>query len=92
MADQCVDTYIYKKEDKKKCTNYWGISLLILLGKVYAKCLEKRCREIVEPLLQDAEFGFRPGRSTLDKIFALQQVFEKSWEYAKEVYSRFLDL
>ena len=28
----------------------------------------------------------------MDKIFALQQVFEKSWEYAKEVYTCFVDL
>ena len=26
------------------------------------------------------------------QIFALQQVFEKSWEYAKEVYTCFVDL
>ena len=31
-------------------------------------------------------------RSTMDQIFALQQVFEKSWEYAKEVYTCFVDL
>ena len=40
---------IHKKGDKKKCPNYGGISLLSLPGKVYAKCIEKRCREIVEP-------------------------------------------
>ena len=28
----------------------------------------------------------------MDQIFALQQVFEKSWEYAKEVYTCFVDL
>ena len=27
----------------------------------------------------------------MDQIFALQQVFEKSWEYAKEVYTCFAD-
>ena len=50
MADQCVNIS-HKKRDKKKCTNYRGISLLSLPGKVYAKCLEKRYREIVEPQL-----------------------------------------
>ena len=28
----------------------------------------------------------------MDQIFALQQVFEKSWKYAKEVYICFVDL
>ena len=42
---------IYKKGDKKKCNNYRGISLLSLPGKVYEKCLEKRCCEIVKPQL-----------------------------------------
>ena len=83
---------IHKKGDKKKCTNYRGISLLSLPGKVYAKCLEKRCREIVESKLEDAQCGFRPGRCTMDQIFALQQIFEKSWEYAKDVYACFVDL
>ena len=40
----------------------------------------------------DAQCGFRPGRSTMDQIFALQQVFEKSWEYAKKVNACFVDL
>ena len=83
---------IHKKGDKKKCTNYRGISLLSLLGNVYAKCLKKRCREIVKPQLQDALCIFRLGRSTMDQIFVLQQVFKKSWKYAKEVYTCFVDL
>ena len=70
---------IHKKEDKKKCTNYRGISLISVPGKVYAKCLEKKCHEIAEPKLTDAQCGFRPGRSTIDQIFALQQIFEKLW-------------
>ena len=82
---------IHKKGDKKKCNNYRGISLISVPGKVYAKCLEKKCREIVEPKLTDAQCGFRPGRSTMDQIFALQQVFEKSWEYAKKVNASFVD-
>ena len=63
---------IHKKGDKKKCTNYRDISLLSLPGKVYAKCFEKRCREIVEPQLQDAQCGFHPATSTMDQIFLLQ--------------------
>ena len=69
-----------------------SISLISVPGKVYAKCLEKKCREIVQDKLTDAQCGFRPGRSTMDQIFALQQIFEKSWEYAKEVNACFVDL
>ena len=83
---------IHKKRDKKKCANYRDISLPSLSEKVYAKCLEKRCCEIFEPQLQDAQYGLRSCRSTMDQIFALQQVFEKLWEYAKEVYTFFVDL
>ena len=83
---------IHKKGDKRKCNNYRGISLISVPGKVYAKCLEKKCREIVDPKLTDAQCGFCPGRSTMDQIFALQQIFEKSWEYAKEVNACFVDL
>ena len=35
---------------------------------------------------------FFSGRSTMDQIFALQQVFEKSWQYVKEVLSCFVEL
>ena len=83
---------IHKKGDKRKCTNYRGISLISVVGKVYAKCLKKKCREIVEPKLTRTQCGVRPGRSTMDQIFALQQIFEKSWEYAKEVNACIVDL
>jgi len=42
------------------------------------KCLEKRYREMIEPMLNDTQCGFRPGRSTTDQIFTLQQIFQKS--------------
>ena len=83
---------IFKKRDRKQCTNYRGISLLSLPGKVYAKCLERKCREIVESKLEDGQCGFRPGRSTTDQIFTLKQIFEKSWEYGKDLFACFVDL
>jgi len=30
--------------------------------------------------------------STTNQIFTLQQIFEKCWEYAKDVYTCFVDL
>ena len=39
---------------KRKCTTCRGSSPINVLSKVYAKCLEKKRREIVEPKLTDA--------------------------------------
>ena len=83
---------IFKKGDRKQCTNYREISLLSLPGKVYAKCLKRKCREIVESKLEDGQCGFRPSRSTTDQIFTLKQIFEKSWEYGKDLFACFVDL
>ena len=83
---------VHKKGSQRECSNYRGISLLSIPGKVYARCLERRCREVVENQLEDEQCGFRPGRSITDQIFTLRQIFEKSWEYAKDVYACFVDL
>ena len=83
---------IFKKGDRKQCTNYRRISLLSLPGKVYAKYLERKCREIVESKLEDGQYCFRPGRSTMDRIFTLKQIFKKSWEYGKDLFACFVDL
>ena len=82
----------YKKGDREECSNYRGISLLNIPGKVHAKCLEKKCREIVESELKDGQCGFRPGRSTTEQIFTLRQIFKKFWEFAKDVFACFVDL
>ena len=75
---------LFKKGDRKQCTKYKGISLLSLHGKVYAKYLERKCREIVESKLEDGHWNFRPGRSTTDQIFTLKQIFVKSWKYGRQ--------
>ena len=63
---------IFKKGDRKQCTNCRGISLLNLPGKVYVKYHERKCLEIVESKLEDGQCGFRPGRKTADQIFTLK--------------------
>lgn len=83
---------VYKKGDKMECSNYRGISLLSLPGKIYAKVLESKVRAIVEPRMADEQCGFRPGRSVTDQVFTLKQIQEKAWEYAKDVFIAFIDL
>ena len=63
-----------------------------ILWLTCAKCLERKCREKVESKLEDGQCGFCPGRSTTDQIFTLKQIFEKSWEYSKDLFACFVDL
>ena len=50
---------IFKKGDRKQSTNYKRISLLSLPWKVFAKCLERKCREIVEYKLKNEHWPVR---------------------------------
>ena len=59
---------IHRKGDRSECTCYWGISLLSLPGKEYAKCLVKRCREIIEPKLGDTNVVFVAAVGQQNKI------------------------
>ena len=48
---------IHKKGSQRECKNYRGIYLLSIPVKVYAKCLERRCLEIVKHQLEDGQCG-----------------------------------
>uniref|UniRef100_A0A3B5Q8Y2 Reverse transcriptase domain-containing protein n=1 Tax=Xiphophorus maculatus TaxID=8083 RepID=A0A3B5Q8Y2_XIPMA len=83
---------LFKKGDRRVCSNYRGVTLLSLPGKVYSGVLERRVRRIVEPRIQEEQCGFRPGRGTLDQLYTLGRVLEGAWEFAQPVYMCFVDL
>jgi len=47
---------------------------------------------MVESKLEDEQCGFRPGSSITDQIFTLNQIFEKSWKYSKDLFACLVDL
>ena len=83
---------LFKKGDRRVWSNYRGITLLSLPGKVYSRVLEKRIRLLVEPRIQEEQCDFRPGRGTLDQLYTLRRVFKGSWEFAQPVHMCFVDL
>jgi len=83
---------IHKKGSTKDCNNYRGISLLSIVGKLYASIIERRVRELVEPLLDENQCGFRPMRGCQDQIFCMRQIIEKSYEKNKDLFMCFVDL
>ena len=87
-----VIVVIFKKGDKSICNNYRGISLLSTVGKLFAKILLNRLTPLAEEALPDSQSGFRPSRGTVDMIFALRQIQEKSREQRTPLYTTFIDL
>ncbi|KAK3514042.1 hypothetical protein QTP70_002494 [Hemibagrus guttatus] len=85
---------LFKKGDRRVCSNYRGITLLSLPGKVYSRVLERRVRPYsgTKPRIQEEQCGFRPSRGTLDQLYTLHRVLEGSWEFAQPVHMCFVDL
>ena len=83
---------VHKKGDKSDCRNYRGITLLSTAMKIYETIIDKKLRAITENTLEEAQSGFRRGRSAQDHIFTIKQTIEKVAREGREVYLGFIDL
>ena len=58
--------------------------------KLWERVVERRLRARVE--ICEQQYGFMPGRSTMDAIFALKMLMEKYREGQTELHCVFVDL
>ena len=79
-----------KKGDILKCGNYRGIKLLEHGLKILKGILDKRIRKVVK--IDPKQFGFMPGKSTVDAIFIVRQLVEKRIEGDLAVFCGFVAL
>ena len=86
-----IITPIHKKGDKLNAENYRAIALLSIPGKVFCKILMCRYSNIIEESISDSQFGFRPGRGTIDAIFIVRQIIEKAREHQVPLHIHFID-
>ena len=72
---------LHKKGDKNNPDNYRGISLLSILSKVFTHIINSRLTHWTErnSVLNDAQAGFRKGRSTIDHMFTLYAAIENTY-------------
>jgi len=68
---------IYKKGDKRDCSNYRGTSLLSITYKILSDILLSRLTPYAEEVIGDHVCGFRRNRSTSGRIFCIRQIMEK---------------
>ena len=83
---------IPKKGDLRSCDNWRGISLLDVVGKVFARVLQGRLQAVAEDVLPDSQCGFRRGRGCSDMVFTARQLMEKAVEHDSELSVLFVDL
>ena len=70
---------LHKKGDKNLASNYRGISLLNIFGKLYTSVLNRRLTFFLNVFdkITECQAGFRHGYSTIDNAFILQAVIDK---------------
>ena len=64
---------IFKGGYPDEASNYRGITLINIIGKIYSQILLNRLNKWAkrEEKMLDSQFGFQKGKSTVDCIFTL---------------------
>ena len=82
---------IYKeKGDPMDCKKYKGIKVLEVGLNILEKVQDRRLREIIQ--IHGTQYGFQPGKGTMDSIFIIRQLQEKVLEKRGKLFLAFLDL
>ena len=81
-----------KKGDITKCENYRTISLINHSSKILLEIIRRRMKPYVESILAEEQAGFRPGRSTVEQVFALKLLIQHRIEKKDgKVFAVFID-
>ena len=83
---------LFKKGEKTLPSNYRSIFLLDAEGKVLCKILKNRIERSTDQTLDDLQFGFRTGRSTLQAIWTVKRRIQKARDSRKKLVLIFIDL
>ena len=78
------------KEDVMNCGSYRGVKLLENGMKIIERVLERRIRALID--FDDAQFGFMPGKGTIDALFLVRRLQEEHRAKDKKMYMCFVDL
>ena len=80
-----------KKGDLSNCTNYRGITLLDVSGKVFNRALLNSMKDEIDTKFRDQQAGFRKDRSCVDQIATLRIIIEQSCEWNSPLFINFVD-
>ena len=86
-----VSIPIHKKGDIMECSNYSSISLLNTAYKILSNILFAIISPFAENIIGNYQCGFWKNRSTINQIFTLRQILEKTKEFCIETHHLFID-
>jgi len=69
---------VSKRGNLSVCDNGRGISLLYVMGKLFARVINDQLQAVVEDSVADSQCGFRAGRGCVDLVFCVRQLVEKT--------------
>ena len=84
---------IFKKGDKDEVSNYRGITLLSIVGKLFTRILNNRLNDWAEEynIYVEAQAGFRKCMGTVDNIFILNNLITHCLNNNESLYCAFVD-
>ena len=80
-----------KKGDLRECSNYRGIMLLSVPGKVLTRIILERLKKVTDAKLREEQAGFRKNRSCIDQKATLRIIVEQCIEWNSPLYINFVD-
>lgn len=85
---------IFKKGQRDCPSNYRGIALLNVVGKIFTKILQERLGIFAERkgLLSKCQAAYRRGRSAMEHIYTMDGIVEIQRRRGKKVYVCFMDM
>jgi hypothetical protein len=88
---QSILVPIFKnKGDVQSCINYQGIKQMSHIMKLWERIIKHRLRGVTN--VTENQFGFMPGRSTMEVIFLIRQLMKTCREQNKDMHIIFIDL
>ena len=93
LRDTAMLSMYKHKGEKSDCSNYRGITLLSIVGKILARVSVNRLiTTIAQENTPESKCGFMSNRGTVGMIFVLRQIREKCREQNIGLYAAFVDL
>lgn len=85
---------LFKKGNPDETRNYRGITLMSTAYKLYTEVIRRRLVSEIEEkgILPDGQAGFRKGRATMDNIYILNHLIQRTKGRGHRLYTLFVDL